>query len=99
MTLCCRMRAVMMGTAQPETRRTRMRHKDRLLGNALLISLFLSFIGIGTSVEAQGRMTIQATAAGTSTQMGKLFNVNIHIEQYSTPADQKALVEAFSRSG
>jgi hypothetical protein len=44
-------------------------------------------------------MTIQATAMGTSTQMGKIFDVNIIIEQFSTPADRKALIEAFTRSG
>lgn len=54
---------------------------------------------MGTTAQAQGRMTIQATAKGTSTQMGKIFSVNIHIEQFSTPADRKALIDAFSRSG
>ena len=44
-------------------------------------------------------MTIQATARGTSTQMGKMFNVNILIQQLSTPDDQKTLIEAFNRSG
>jgi len=64
-----------------------------------LVSLFLLLAGIGTIVQAQGRMTIQATAMGTSTQMGKMFNVNIHIEQMSTPEDRKALIDAFARSG
>jgi hypothetical protein len=31
--------------------------------------------------------------------MGKIYNVNIHIEQYSTPDDRKALIDAFARSG
>lgn len=44
-------------------------------------------------------MTIQATAMGTSTQMGKMVDVNIIIEQFSTPDDRKALVDAFARSG
>ena len=44
-------------------------------------------------------MTIQATAMGTSTQMGKVANVNILIEQFSTPDDRKALIDAFERSG
>ena len=55
--------------------------------------------GIGTMAQAQGPMTIQATAMGTSTQMGKTYSVNIHIEQYSTPDDRKALLDAFARSG
>jgi hypothetical protein len=44
-------------------------------------------------------MTIQATAMGTSTQMGKILNVNIHIQQFSTQEDRKALIDAFARSG
>jgi hypothetical protein len=44
-------------------------------------------------------MTIQATATGTSTQMGKLVNVNIHIEQFSTVEDRSSLIAAFKKSG
>jgi hypothetical protein len=62
-------------------------------------SLFLLLTGVGTIVQAQGRMTIQATAMGTSTQMGRIYNVNIHIEQFSTQDDRKALIAAFKRSG
>ena len=76
-----------------------MRHMNRLLRNTLIVSFFLVLAGIGTSVQAQERMTIQATAMGTSTQMGKIYNVNIIIEQFSTPDDQKALIEAFRSRG
>ena len=44
-------------------------------------------------------MTIQATAMGTSTQLGKVYSVNILIEQFSTPDDRIALIDAFKRSG
>src|SRR5262249_23689152 len=44
-------------------------------------------------------MTIQATAMGTSTQMGRMVDVNILIQQYSTPDDRKSLIDAFARSG
>jgi hypothetical protein len=54
---------------------------------------------VGTIVQAQGRMTIQATAMGTSTQMGRLYNVNILIEKFSTADDQQTLIAAFKRSG
>lgn len=72
--------------------------KHKLLRCALIVYLF-PLLACGTVVHAQGRMTIQATAMGTSTQMGKIFNVNIIIEQFSTPADRKALIDAFTRSG
>jgi len=54
---------------------------------------------VGTIVQAQGRMTIQATAMGTSTQLGRLYNVNILIEKFSTADDQQTLIAAFKRSG
>jgi len=31
--------------------------------------------------------------------MGKMVNVNIHIDQFSTQDDRKALIDAFKRSG
>jgi len=71
----------------------------KFLGRATIFSLLLLLAGIGTTVKAQGRMTIQATATGTSTQMGKLVNVNIYIEQFSTVEDRSSLIEAFKKSG
>ena len=63
-----------------------------------IIYLFPLLAG-ATIAQAQGRMTVQATAMGTSTQMGKMFDVNIIIEQFSTQDDRKALIDAFTRSG
>ncbi len=76
-----------------------MQNVNRILRDSLIGFLFLLLTGIGTLLHAQGRMTIQATAMGTSTQMGKMVNVNIYIEQFSTPDDRKALIDAFTRSG
>ena len=76
-----------------------MRDTSRIFHSAVITSLFLLLAGIGTNIQAQERMTIQATARGTSTQLGKLFHVKIMIEQLSTPEDQKALIDAFARSG
>ena len=73
----------------------------RISRNALVVSIFLLFAAIGTLVQAQDQepMIIQATAMGTSTQMGKMVNVNIHIDQFSTQDDRKALIDAFEHSG
>jgi hypothetical protein len=76
-----------------------MRDINKLLRRAIVVSVFLSLQGIGTDVQAQERMTIQATVMGTSTQLGRIYNINIHIEQFSTPDDRKALIGAFARSG
>ena len=69
-------------------------HRSSVLGSMVLLMM-----GFCTVVQAQKRMTIQATAMGTSTQMGRIYNVNILIEKFSTPDDQKALIKAFQRSG
>ena len=61
--------------------------------------LFLWLASSSTIAEAQERMTIQATAMGTSTQMGKIYNVNILIEGFSSTEDRQALIAAFKRSG
>ena len=72
--------------------------KHRLFCCTPIVCLFSLLVG-STIAQAQGRMTIQATAMGTSTQMGKMFDVNIIIEQFSTQNDRKALIDAFTRSG
>jgi hypothetical protein len=76
-----------------------MRDTNTFLLNGLMSCFLLLLMGTSTIVQAQGRMTIQATAMGTSTQTGRIYNVNILIEQLSTPEDQKALIDAFTRSG
>lgn len=48
---------------------------------------------------AQKNETIQAQAFGTTTMAGKSFGVTILIEDYSTPAEQKALIDAFKSGG
>jgi hypothetical protein len=45
------------------------------------------------------RETIQATAMGQQRASGKMFSVTVNIESYSTPEDQKALMDAFSAGG
>ncbi len=76
-----------------------MRDMKKLFSKIIGVSLFLCLAGIGATAEAQERMTIQATAMGTSTQMGKVSNITIIIEQFSTQEDRKALIDAFTRSG
>lgn len=61
------------------------------------IALFLLLVGTST-IQAQKRITIQANARGTSTQMGQLVPVRIIIESFSTPEDQKLLIEGFEKN-
>lgn len=70
--------------------------KKNILRTATLVVLVL--LAASVSALAQ-RETYQATAMGTSTQLGKMVNVNIIIESYSTAEDQKALIDAFNERG
>ena len=76
-----------------------MRDMDRRLRNSVIGCLFVLLAGIGIAAQTQERMTIQATAMGTSTQLGKQADVNIYIEQLSTEEDRAKLIQAFQRSG
>lgn len=42
---------------------------------------------------------IQSTAMGQGTQLGRMISVDLRIEEFSTTADQKALLEAFTEKG
>jgi hypothetical protein len=74
-----------------------MRNPFRSYPVAVIVTVGLLLSGL--AAQTQERMTIQATARGTSTQMGNIQNIKIIIQEYSTPADQKALIEAFNQSG
>jgi hypothetical protein len=67
------------------------------------IAFFCNFLLLATvSVRAQDkpkRETIQATAMGQQRASGKTFHVTVNIESYSTPEDQKALIDAFNAGG
>ncbi len=76
-----------------------MQAMRKLLCRASIVCFLPVLAGTGTIVKAQERMTIQATANGTSTQMGKMVNINIYIEQYSTVDDRNSLINAFKKSG
>src|SRR5579872_4690494 len=62
-----------------------------LLITLLMIVSVLSFGQRGSSE------TIDATAFGTSTQMGRNFGVKIIIYEFSSPEDRDVLVQAFQK--
>jgi hypothetical protein len=76
-----------------------MRYISRLLRNGLIGSFLLLVAGAAAVAYGQEPMTIQATAMGTSTQMGRIIDVNIYIQAYSTADDRQTLIDAFKRRG
>lgn len=68
---------------------------------ATLLLVFLTLLPGGKSSAQKLSKTIfiQGTAMGQNQQMGRMFSVNVYIEELSTPEDQKALLEAFQAKG
>jgi hypothetical protein len=63
----------------------------------LLAALLLTGVTVALSGDERKVETIDATAMGTSTQMGKNVSVKITIFEFSTPEDRQFLVEAFKK--
>src|SRR6516164_10995499 len=65
-----------------------------LLAAVLLAAVTLAFSADDTRVKVG---TIDATAMGTSTQLGKTINIKVNIYQFSTDEDRAILVEAYKK--
>jgi hypothetical protein len=74
--------------------RTEMRILQSVNGTLLLLGLLMvtTVSGFGQRGKTE---TLDATAFGTSTQLGKNFGVKIIIYEFSSPEDRQALLEAF----
>jgi hypothetical protein len=72
----------------------------KILNFARAISLLIGLLMI-SSVPGFGQRgsteTIDATAFGTSTQLGRVFGVKIIIYEFSDPEDRDILVQAFQK--
>jgi hypothetical protein len=67
--------------------------------NGLLLLIILLMIStVGAFGQRGSAETIDATAFGTSTQMGRNFGVKIIIYEFSSPEDRDILVQAFQKS-
>jgi hypothetical protein len=83
------------GEAMRKVKQSRLAIAVAIIGLALLPSAG----GKAQEQPKPKREFFQAVAMGQSTQMGQLFNVNIIVEEYSTPDDQQALLGAFNSKG
>jgi hypothetical protein len=68
-----------------------------ILGCMLLLSSF----GIAQQTEGKlaKRIKVQATAMGQAQKLGTIVNIDVIINELSTPEDQKALLSAFQAKG
>ena len=63
----------------------------------LLLSLLLIAAIPATSQDDRKTETIDATARGTSTQLGKTVSIKVTINKFSTEADRQVLIDAFKK--
>jgi threonine dehydrogenase-like Zn-dependent dehydrogenase len=66
-------------------------------GSILLATLLLAAAIPALSTDDRKAETIDATAMGTSTQMGKTVSVKVTIYQFSTQEDRQVLMDAFHK--
>ena len=66
-------------------------------GGLLLTALLLTTVTVALSADDRKVETIDATAMGTSTQLGKVVNVKVTIYEYSEEEDRQILIEAFTK--
>ena len=71
------------------------------LGLAIVgaMSLILLTSTASSAQKLPKRITIQATAMGTSTQLGRSASVNLLIEELTTEEERAGLLEAFRQKG
>lgn len=77
-----------------------MRFHITVLRFATRTFLLLGLLMIGNlpGLGQRGKTeTIDATASGSSTQLGKMFGVKISIYEFSSPEDREVLVQAFQK--
>jgi hypothetical protein len=67
-------------------------HRGLLFAGLLVTAVTLAFSADDRKVE-----TIDATATGTSTQLGKTVNVKVTIYEFSTPEDRQILLDAYKK--
>jgi hypothetical protein len=77
------------------TRRSNIRKFS--FGGLLLAALLLTAVSIAISADDRKTETIDATAMGTSTQLGQNVNVKVTIYEYSTEEDRQILIDAFKK--
>jgi hypothetical protein len=64
---------------------------------SLLLATLLTAVTLANSQDERKIETLDATAMGTSTQLGKTVSVKVTISQFSTEEDRAVLVDAFKK--
>jgi hypothetical protein len=78
--------------------KTKLRRCIKIIMAIAIFGMLLS-ASDGTSQSKSKKETIQATAMGQMRSAGRIFSINVLIDSYSTPQDQKMLINAFTSGG
>jgi len=78
-----------------QTKNTAPRSHKLILASLLITGLLIA--GSTPCFSANKPETIDATAMGTSTQMGSQVGITLNIYDFSTAADKQTLVQAFEK--
>lgn len=65
----------------------------------MMIAVAAVMLLANVGARAQKQEMIQATAMGTSTQMGRIINIDLRINGYSTAEDRQVLLDVFAEKG
>jgi hypothetical protein len=76
-----------------------MRKKINRSSGIAIIAIAAIVLIANLEADAQKSEFVQATAMGTSTQLGRVVNVDLGIGSYSTVDERNALLQAFSEKG
>jgi len=80
----------------PQTNKTSNKSYKWALAGLMVSGLLLAAAFPALSARGVKDETIEATAMGTSTQMGAMVGISVEIYDYSTPADKQTLAQAFA---
>jgi hypothetical protein len=69
----------------------------RFVHGIVLLAVLMISAAIAISADDRKTETIDATAMGTSTQLGRNIGVKVLIHEYSTEEDRQVLLEAFKK--
>ena len=67
------------------------------LCSLLVVTMLAAEVAFAIPPDTRKTMTIDATAMGTSTQLGQVVNVKVTIYEFSTEEDRAILIEAFKQ--
>jgi hypothetical protein len=81
----------------PRANTSRSNFRKFVYGGLLVAALLLTAVTFALSADRGKMATIDATAMGTSTQLGRNVSIKVTIYEFSTEEDRQVLIAAFKK--